>query len=101
MQQHPRTNDWTKLNKQNTVKKVGKNIDYQLNSCFQITKIICDFMKQAKEGSVVNIASIYDYLWSDFSIYEESDFTSPAPYSAIKERIISFTRYLFSLLWKI
>jgi NAD(P)-dependent dehydrogenase (short-subunit alcohol dehydrogenase family) len=97
---YPRTNDWTKPINKIPLESWKKNIDYQLNSCFQINRIVCDFMKQAKGGSVVNIASIYGVIGPDFSIYEESDFTSPAPYSAIKGGIISFTRYLASYYGK-
>ena len=53
-------------------------------------------MKKRKKGSIVNISSIYGVIGPDFSIYRDSDFTSPAPYSAIKGGINSFTRYLAS-----
>jgi len=53
-------------------------------------------MKDQRHGSVVNIASIYGTVGPDFSIYEGTNMTMPAAYSAIKGGVINFTRYLAS-----
>ena len=72
----------------------------QLNSLFLLTKIILNHMKNNKKGSIVNIASIYGVVGSDFSIYENTDgMTSPAAYSAIKE-VLLILQYLSSYFGK-
>ena len=55
-------------------------------------------MSKEKEikGSIINLGSIYGIQGNDFTIYEKTDITSPAAYSAIKGGIINFTRYLAS-----
>jgi NAD(P)-dependent dehydrogenase (short-subunit alcohol dehydrogenase family) len=51
-------------------------------------------MKKQGYGNIVNIGSIYGIVAPDFSIYENTAFTMPAAYSAIKGGIINFTKYL-------
>ena len=56
-------------------------------------------MKEERNGSIVNIASIYGIVGNDFSVYKNTDgMTSPAAYSAIKGGIVNLTRYLSSYL---
>ena len=98
---YPRTIDWGNKFEDIEFTSWKKNVDMQLNSLFLLTKIILNHMKNNKKGSIVNIASIYGVVGSDFSIYENTDgMTSPAAYSAIKGGIINFTRYLSSYFGK-
>ena len=53
-------------------------------------------MTTQKNGSIVNIASIYGQVGPDFTIYEGTEMTLPAAYSAIKGGVINLTRYLAS-----
>jgi len=53
-------------------------------------------MKNQQFGSIVNISSIYGTVGPDFTIYEGTNMTMPAAYSAIKGGIVNFTRYLAS-----
>ena len=55
-------------------------------------------MKNQEFGSIVNISSIYGTVGPDFTIYEGTNMTMPAAYSAIKGGVINFTRYLASYL---
>ena len=57
-------------------------------------------MTNQKNGSIVNIASIYGVVGNDFTVYDGTDMTSPAAYAAIKGGIINFTRYLASYFGK-
>ena len=57
-------------------------------------------MKNQKFGSIVNIASIYGVVGPDFSVYNGTEMTMPAAYSAIKGAQINFTRYLASYYGK-
>ena len=58
-------------------------------------------MKSQKDGgSIVNFASIYGALGPDFSIYEGTEMTSPAAYTAIKGGVISMTKYIATYFGK-
>ena len=53
-------------------------------------------MKENRSGSIVNISSIYGVVGPDFTLYNGTDMTMPAAYSAIKGGLINLTRYLAS-----
>lgn len=98
---YPRTKDWGNKFEDIEYDSWCKNVDMQLNSMFYIIKSVVKIMKELKGGSIVNIASIYGSVGSDFTIYEGTkDMTSPAAYSAIKGGLINFTRYLSSYFGK-
>lgn len=97
---YPRTLDWG--NKFEDIKPDSwhKNVDMQLNSCFVICQKVLRYMMEKKNGSIVNIASIYGVVGNNFTVYEGTNLTSAAAYSAIKGGIINFTRYLASYYGK-
>ena len=51
-------------------------------------------MKQQGGGTIINLASIYGGVAPDFSMYEGTEMTMPAAYSAIKGGIIALTKYI-------
>ena len=57
-------------------------------------------MVNRKFGSIINIGSIYGVVGPDFNVYENTELTMPAAYSAIKGGVINFTRYLASYYGK-
>jgi len=74
---------------------INVNIIGLLNCC----KIFGKIMKDKKEGSIVNISSIYGMLSPDQSIYDYKRkkgeiFFKPISYSATKGSIFNITRYL-------
>lgn len=93
---YPRTEDWGSHFENIKISSWNKNIDMQLNSVFICCQEVLKIMKNQKSGSIVNIASIYGLVGPDFSIYEGTNMTMPAAYSAIKGGVINFTRYLAS-----
>ena len=93
---YPRTQDWTKKFEDIPLLSWKKNIDMQLNSIFICCQLVLAQMKKQKSGSIVNISSIYGVVGPDFSVYEGTEMTMPAAYSAIKGGVINFTRYLAS-----
>lgn len=96
---YPRTEDWGAKFEDVTLQSWQKNVDMQLNSLFYISQCVIREMKEKRNGSIVNIASIYGIVGNDFSVYNNTGgMTSPAAYSAIKGGIINFTRYLSSYL---
>ena len=97
---YPRTNDWGVKFEDIKFDSWKKNIDFQLNSYFFMSQQVSRYMVQKKSGSIINIASIYGSVGPDFTIYENTEMTLPAAYSAIKGGIINFTRYLASYFGK-
>lgn len=93
---YPRTSDWGVKFEDIKFSSWQKNIDIQLNSYFFITQQVSLHMVKSKNGSIINIASIYGVVGPDFNIYDNTEMTMPAAYSAIKGGIINFTRYLAS-----
>tara|TARA_B100000575_G_C22956772_1_gene553080 strand:+ start:77 stop:817 length:741 start_codon:yes stop_codon:yes gene_type:complete len=95
---YPRTDDWNTKFEKIKFSSWQKNIDIQLNSYFFITQLVSSYMIKSKNGSIINIASIYGVVGPDFTIYNNTKMTMPAAYSAIKGGIINFTKYLASYL---
>ncbi len=95
---YPRTSDWGNKFEDIRYESWQKNIDGQLNSYFYLTQQVSKFMVQAKSGSVINMASIYGVVGPDFTVYDGTNMTMPAAYTAIKGGIVNFTRYLASYL---
>lgn len=93
---YPRTSDWGTKFEDIPLTSWQKNVDLQLNSIFICAQEILRIMKNQQFGSIVNISSIYGTVGPDFTIYEGTNMTMPAAYSAIKGGIVNFTRYLAS-----
>jgi NAD(P)-dependent dehydrogenase (short-subunit alcohol dehydrogenase family) len=96
---YPRTKDWGCKFEDITYSSWKTNVDMQMNTTFLfIQKIMPELLKT--KGSIVNIASIYGVVGNDFTIYENTNIGTAAPYSAIKGGVINFTRYLASYYGK-
>lgn len=97
---YPRTKDWGNKFEDIAYDSWQKNVDMQLNSVFLLCQKVAKQMILQKSGSIVNIGSIYGVVGNDFTVYEGTDITTAAAYSAIKGGIINFTKYLASYLGK-
>lgn len=93
---YPRTKDWGESLKILSLRPGNENVNLQMNSVFLVCQQVLSIMKKQKKGSIVNLASIYGSVGPDFSVYEGTEMTMPAAYSAIKGGIINFTKYLAS-----
>jgi NAD(P)-dependent dehydrogenase (short-subunit alcohol dehydrogenase family) len=97
---YPRTDDWGTPFEDVTEESWKKNIDMQLNSYIFFSRKVIKQMILQKNGSIVNIASIYGLVGPDFTVYENTTLTNAAEYAAIKGGVINITRYLASLYGK-
>jgi NAD(P)-dependent dehydrogenase (short-subunit alcohol dehydrogenase family) len=93
---YPRTKDWGNRFEEISAESWKVNVDSQLNSLFMCCQRVLKVMKQQRAGSIVNVSSIYGVVGPDFTVYEGTEITMPAAYSAIKGGIINFSRYLAS-----
>jgi len=91
---YPRTSDWGNKWEKISVDFWRQNVDMQMNGYFIASKAILEVMKNQGYGSLVNMASIYGIVGPTFSVYDGTNMTMPAAYSAIKGGIINMTRYL-------
>lgn len=95
---YPRTSDWGNKFEDVEYHSWQTNIDFQLNSYFYFTQQVSKQMIEQEAGSIINMASVYGIVGPDFTVYNGTDMTMPAAYSAIKGGLINFTRYLASYL---
>lgn len=91
---YPRTNDWGLRFEKIRVESLKQNLDNHLGGYFICCQTVAEQMKLQQCGSIINMASIYGVVGPDFSIYDGTEMTMPAAYSAIKGGIITFTKYL-------
>lgn len=97
---YPRTKDWGAKFEDIPAESWRENVDMQMNSCFLFCQAALKQMQEQKSGSIVNISSIYGAVGPDFTVYDGTQLTMPAAYSAIKGGIVNFTRYLASYYGK-
>lgn len=95
---YPRTKDWGLKFEDIDFHSWQSNVDWQLNSYFYFTQQVSKYMVKQGFGSIVNMASVYGVVGPDFTVYDGTEMTMPAAYSAIKGGIINFGRYLASYL---
>jgi NAD(P)-dependent dehydrogenase (short-subunit alcohol dehydrogenase family) len=97
---YPRTSDWGEKFENISVDSWKNNVDMQLNSIFVFCQKVLHHMVNNNSGSIVNIGSIYGSVGPDFNVYENTNLTMPAAYSAIKGGVINFSKYLASYYGK-
>ncbi len=97
---YPRTDDWGEKIDNIKFESWKKNVDMHMNGYFIASKLAIDAMLPNKKGSLINISSIYGTVAPDFSIYDGTNKTMPAAYSAIKGGINNISNYLASYYGK-
>lgn len=97
---YPRTNDWGSKFENILFESWRKNVDMHMNGYFLCCQVVLEQMKKQNSGSLINMSSIYGLIGPDFAIYEGTEMTMPAAYSAIKGGINNLTRYLASYYGK-
>lgn len=91
---YPRTSDWGNKLEDIPFESWRKNVDMHLNGYFLCCQVALEQMKKQGFGSLVNMSSIYGSVGPDFTVYEGTEMTMPAAYSAIKGGLNNLTRYL-------
>jgi NAD(P)-dependent dehydrogenase (short-subunit alcohol dehydrogenase family) len=91
---YPRTKDWGNKFEDIELNSWKQNVDWQLNSYFYMSQQVAIQMRKQKSGSIINMASMYGVVAPDFTVYDGTNMTTPAAYSAIKGGLINLTRYI-------
>lgn len=97
---YPRNANYGRKFEDVTYEDFCENMNLHLGGYFLMSQEVSRQMVQQKKGVIVNIASIYGFMAPRFELYENSNFTSPVEYSAIKGGLLSLTKYLASYLGK-
>jgi NAD(P)-dependent dehydrogenase (short-subunit alcohol dehydrogenase family) len=97
---YPRTDDWPNKLEDIRIESWQKNIDMHLNSYCICSNEIAKRMAKRKKGVIINIGSIHSFVSPDLSLYEGTEMTSPAAYTAIKGGILMYSKYLSSYYGK-
>lgn len=69
-------------------------MEVNLTAVFDLSRGLAPLLKSSKNGSIVNIASIYGIYGPDWSLYEGTGMNNPAAYGASKGGLIQLTRWL-------
>lgn len=65
---------------------------------FFLTQALHPLLVKSSDASIVNIGSMYNVVGPDLGLYEGTDMTNPAAYSASKGGLLSTTRWLATVL---
>jgi NAD(P)-dependent dehydrogenase (short-subunit alcohol dehydrogenase family) len=80
---------------QNTI-NWGDVFQISLNSNFEFSNSFYNALKKSKDGSIVNISSIYGFMAPDWNIYSDTNLHNPAGYGVSKSGLIYLTKWLAS-----
>jgi NAD(P)-dependent dehydrogenase (short-subunit alcohol dehydrogenase family) len=97
---YPRNKNYGRKFEDVTYEDFCENLNLHLGGYFLMSQEVSRVMVTQKSGVIVNIASIYGFMAPRFELYENTGFTSPVEYSAIKGGLLTLTKYLASYLGK-
>ncbi len=89
---------WAVPFEQQSVQTWRKAMEVNLTSVFVLIQQLFPLLAQSKQGSIINISSIYGFLGPDMSLYEGTPLGNPAAYAASKGGLIQLTRWLATTL---
>jgi NAD(P)-dependent dehydrogenase (short-subunit alcohol dehydrogenase family) len=95
---YPRNENYGRKFEDVTYEDFCENMNLHLGGYFLMCREVSRVMVKQKRGVIVNIASIYGFMAPRFDLYENTNFTSPVEYAAIKGGLLSLTKYLASYL---
>jgi len=68
--------------------------EVNVTAIFHFCQKLFPLIKKSKNGSVINISSIYGVYAPDFSIYKNTKINNPAAYSVSKAAVVYLTKWL-------
>lgn len=73
-------------------------LEVNLTSTFALVQACYPLLMRSKNGSIINIASIYGVLGPDMGLYAGTGMGNPAAYAASKGGLVQLTRWLATTL---
>ena len=69
-----------------------------LNNTIYLTGLIIPSLKKSKEGSIINICSIYSFLAFDYNLYKGTKMKNPLAYGVSKAGLMHYSKMLSTSL---
>jgi NAD(P)-dependent dehydrogenase (short-subunit alcohol dehydrogenase family) len=69
-----------------------------LNNTILLTELIIPSLKRSKNGSIINICSIYSFLGYDYNLYKGTQMKSPLGYGVSKAGLMHYSKMLSTSL---
>lgn len=73
-------------------------LEVNLTATFELCRELSPLLQSSKNGSIVNIASIYGVFGPDWSLYKDTSMGNPAAYAASKGGLLQLTRWMATTL---
>ena len=72
----------------------NENLSIHLGGFFLCSQVFSKLFINQGFGNIINISSVYGVIAPKFDIYDETDFTMPVEYAAIKSALNHLTKYI-------
>jgi len=89
---------WAEPFEKQTTETWRRALEVNLTAVFDLSREVTPLLKKSGDGSILNIASIYGVSAPDYSLYEGTQMSNPAAYSASKGGLLQLTRWLATTL---
>ena len=89
---------WAEKLESQSLETWRRAIEVNLTSSFHLCQKLSPLLKKTKNGSIINIGSIYGMYGPDWRIYENTKMANPAAYSVSKAGLIQLTKWLSTTL---
>ena len=89
---------WSVKFEDQSLKTWRRALEANLTSSFHLCQNLSKILKKSKNGSIINIGSIYGMYGPDWKIYENTHLGNPAAYSVSKSGLIQLTKWLSTTL---
>ncbi len=77
-----------------TINTWRRAIEVNVTTAFHLSQGLLSKLKENKNGSIINIGSIYGELGPDWRIYDDTNMANPAAYAVSKGGLFQLTRWL-------
>lgn len=85
---------WSVPFEEQSIETWRRAFEVNLTAVFDLCQGLMPLMKASKNGSIINIASIYGTYGPNWSLYKDTTMGNPAAYAASKAGLIQLTRWL-------
>jgi len=89
---------WVTPLEEQSVDTWRRALEVNLTAVFDLSKSLLTQLNAGKNGSIINVSSIYGLNGPDHSLYEGTSMGNPAAYAASKGGMIQLTRWLSTTL---
>lgn len=86
------------LKNDNKFKYNEEYVKLNLNNTILLTELIIPSLKRSKNGSIINICSIYSFLGYDYNLYKGTQMKSPLGYGVSKAGLKHYSKMLSTSL---